>query len=93
MVKTFFSQRFLTYLSRHFGILSGQAEFESGIGHWLFSVQNCCQFSLFSLGVGLFLTTCNRTMHTLPSSLLFPIIIYHCENYQFQANNVKKKEK
>ena len=31
---------------------------------------------------GLFLITCNRTVHTLPSSFLFHIIIYHCENYQ-----------
>ena len=38
--------------------------------------------NLFSLGVGLFLITCNRTVHTLPFSFLFPIIIYHCENYQ-----------
>ena len=49
--------------------------------------------NLFSLGVGLFLITCNRTVHTLPSSFLFPIIIYHCENYQFQANNVLRKRK
>ena len=38
--------------------------------------------NLFSLGVRLFLITCNRTVHTLPSSFLFHIIIYHCENYQ-----------
>ena len=31
---------------------------------------------------GFFLITWNRTVHTLPSSFLFPIIIYHCENYQ-----------
>ena len=37
--------------------------------------------NLFSLGVGLFIITCNRTVHNLPSSFLFPIIIYHCENY------------
>ena len=37
--------------------------------------------NLFSLGVGLFLITCNRTVHTLLSSFLFPII-YHCENDQ-----------
>jgi hypothetical protein len=35
--------------------------------------------NLFSLGVGLFLIACNRTVHTLPSSFLFPIIIYHCK--------------
>ena len=38
--------------------------------------------NLFSLGVGLFLMTCYRMMHILPSSFLFLIIIYHCENYQ-----------
>ena len=32
----------------------------------------------FSLGFGLCLITCNRTVHTLSSSFLFPIIIYHC---------------
>ena len=32
--------------------------------------------NLFSLGVGLFLITCNRTVHTLPPSFVFPIIIY-----------------
>ena len=36
---------------------------------------------LFSLGVRLYLITCNRTVHTLPSSFLFPIIIYNLENY------------
>ena len=49
--------------------------------------------NLFSLGVGLFLIKCNRTVHTLPSSFLFPVIIYHCENDQFQANNVPRKRK
>ena len=38
--------------------------------------------NLFSLGVQLFLITCNRTVHTLPSSFLFPIIIFHCKIYQ-----------
>ena len=38
--------------------------------------------NLFSLGVRLFLLTYNRTVHTLPSSFLFPFIIYLCENYQ-----------
>ena len=38
--------------------------------------------NLFSLGVGLFLITCNRTVHSLPSSFLFPFIIYYCKNYQ-----------
>ena len=33
-------------------------------------------------------------VHTIPSSFLFPIIIYPCEDDQFQANNVlRKKEK
>ena len=35
--------------------------------------------NLFSLDVGLLLITCNRTVHTLPSSFLFLIIICHCE--------------
>ena len=48
---------------------------------------------LFSLGVGLFLIMCNRMVHNLPSSFLFPVIIYHCENYQSQVNNVPKKGK
>ena len=33
--------------------------------------------NLFSLGFVLFLITCNRTFHILPSSFLFPIIIYY----------------
>ena len=49
--------------------------------------------NLFSLGVKLFLIMCNRTVHTLPSSFQFPFIIYHCENYQFQAKNVQRKIK
>ena len=32
--------------------------------------------NLFSLGVRLFLIASNRTVHTLPSAFLFPIIIY-----------------
>ena len=44
--------------------------------------------NLFSLGVGLFII-----MRTLPSSFLFPIIIYHCENYQLSANNVPREKK
>ena len=36
--------------------------------------------NLFSLHVRRFLKTCNRTVHTLPSSFLPGIIIYHCEN-------------
>ena len=38
--------------------------------------------NLSSLGVGLFLITYNRTVRTLPSSFLFPIIIYCCKIYQ-----------
>ena len=38
--------------------------------------------NLFSLDVRLFLTTYNRTKQTLPSSFLFPSIIYHCKIYQ-----------
>ena len=49
--------------------------------------------NLFSLGVGLFLITRNRMVHTLPSSFPFPIIIYNCENYQFQTNNAPRKRK
>ena len=48
-------------------------------------------FSSESLRVRLLLITYNRTVLTLPSSFLFPIIIYHCENYQ--ANNVPRKRK
>ena len=32
-------------------------------------------------------------VQTLPSSFLFPIIIYHCENYQLYVNNVPRKSK
>ena len=38
--------------------------------------------NLFSLGVGFFIIRYNRMVHTLPFSFLFPIIIYHFENYQ-----------
>ena len=31
--------------------------------------------NLFSLGVGLFLIMCDRTLHTLPYSFLLPVII------------------
>ena len=48
-------------------------------------------FSSELLGVGLFLLMYSRMVHTLPISLLFPIIIYHCENYQLWANNVTLK--
>ena len=34
--------------------------------------------NLFSMGAGHFLNMCNRTVHTLPSSFQFPIIIYDC---------------
>ena len=48
--------------------------------------------NLFSLGVGLFLLTCsNRMVHTLPSSFLFPIMIYRCKISQLQSNNVPRK--
>ena len=49
--------------------------------------------NLFSLGVGLFLIAYNRMVHTLPSSFLFLIIIYHCENYHLQANNLPRKRR
>ena len=69
------------------GILSGQAWFKSRDGLWLFQVRN--SDNLFSLGVGLFLITCNIMVHTIPS-FLFPIIIYHCKN-QLLSNNVPRK--
>ena len=52
----------------------------NGSGLWLFQFR--IAVNLFSLGVGLYLLTSNRTVHTLPSPFLFPIIIYHCENDQ-----------
>ena len=74
------------------GILSGQAGFESRVGLWLFLSR--IAVNLFSLGVRLCLMMCNGTEHTLPASFLFLIIIYHCEDYQFQAIHVlRKKEK
>ena len=38
--------------------------------------------NLFSLSVGIFQIMCNRTVHTIPFSFLFPIIIYNCQIYQ-----------
>ena len=70
------------------GILSGQAGFESQDGLRLFSVQNCCQSILTESG-----TFSNNVEQTLPSSFLFPIIIYLCEIYQLHTNNVPKKGK
>ena len=49
--------------------------------------------NLFSLGVGLFLIKCNRTVHTLPSSFLFSIIIYQFKIDHLQSNNVPRKMK
>ena len=49
--------------------------------------------NLFSLGGRLFLITCNKMVHTLPSSFLLPIIIYHCENDQLLAKMYQEKEK
>ena len=34
---------------------------------------------LFSLSVKLVLIMCNRTVHNVTSSFLFPIIFYHCK--------------
>ena len=65
--------------------------FESPIGLSFFQFRMAV--NLFSLGARLFLITCNRTVHTLTSSLLLPIIIYHCENYKLLANNVPRKSK
>ena len=48
--------------------------------------------NLCSLGVVLFLKTCNRMVYTLPSSFLFPIIIFHCENNQI-ANYFPRERK
>ena len=42
--------------------------------------------NLLLLGVQLFLIMFNRMMHTLPSSFLFPIIIYHCKINQLLSN-------
>ena len=61
-------------------IISGQAGADSQEGLRLFQFR--ITVNLFSLAVGLFLIMCNRTVDTLPSSFLFPIIIYPCENYQ-----------
>ena len=49
--------------------------------------------SLLLHGVRLFLVTCNRMAHTLPSSFLFPIIIYHFKMYQLYFNNVQSQRK
>ena len=49
--------------------------------------------NLFSRSVGLFLTTCNSNVLTLPSSFLSPSIIYHCKNFQLQSNNEPGKRK
>ena len=49
--------------------------------------------NLFSLGVGLFLIMCSRKVHTLISSFLFPIIIYHCRIYQLQSNTSPRKRR
>ena len=42
--------------------------------------------NLLLLGVQLFLIMFNRMVHTLPSSFLFPIIIYHCKINQSLYN-------
>ena len=34
---------------------------------------------------------CNRTVHALLSSNLFPVIVYHCKIYQLQLKNVPRK--
>ena len=48
-------------------------------------LQSRIAVNLFSLGVGLFLITCIGTVHTpLPSSFLFPIIIYRCKIINFK---------
>ena len=42
---------------------------------------------------GLFLMTCKRTVQILPSSFLFPNIIYHCNAMQHQEKEklIKKR--
>ena len=60
------------------GILSGQAGFKSWDGLGLFQLGMAV--NLFSLGDGLFLMTCNRMVHSIPSSFMLPIIIYHRKN-------------
>ena len=49
--------------------------------------------NLLSLGVGLFLLTCNRTVHTLPSlSFLLPtIIMYHLSNVILHCSKKRGK--
>ena len=54
-------------------------------------LQSRTAVNLFSQDVGLFLITCNRTVHTHPSSFPFPIIIYLCKIYQLEYNNVPRK--
>ena len=49
-----------------------------GLGFFQFRIA----VNLFSLSVRRFLITRNRTVHALSSSLLLPIIIYHCKIYQ-----------
>ena len=48
--------------------------------------------NLFSLGVGLFQKTRNRTVHTCPYSFLFRIIIYHFINCNLTMCQEKGKQ-
>ena len=45
--------------------------------------------NLLSLGIGLFLITCNRTVHTLPSCFLFTVIIYNRKMFQCTKKKAK----
>ena len=55
------------------GILSERAGFEYQDVLRLFGLR--IAVNLFLVGTGLFLITCYRMVHSLPSSFLFPIII------------------
>ena len=71
------------------GIMSEQAGFECHDRLGLFWLR--IAVDLFSGFDRLFLITSNRTMHTLPTSILFPFINYHCKNYQL--GNLPRKGK
>ena len=60
--------------------INKQAGFESQDRSRLFQFR--IALKLFLLGVRLFLKMSNRTVSTLPSSFLFPIIIYHSKVYK-----------
>ena len=45
--------------------------------------------NLFSMGFGLVLKTCKRKVHTLLSSFLFRMIIYHCTLTMYKSRKRK----